>query len=142
MCLLFYHVTLADKTCSCNMQKRDVNVFETSDRRFKRYLNGNLCSNILPNLPANFLVVVLICIRKNVVGLFVNYLLFTIFIIRLFQQYFIYLLITLFNVGILKQLIANKTNYIHVQHIKQPQSMSPKFFMLFLNSETDLLDFM
>ena len=32
--------------------------------------------------------------------------------------------------------------YIHVRHIKQPQSIFLKFFMLFLNSQTDLLDFM
>ena len=32
--------------------------------------------------------------------------------------------------------------YIHVRHIKQPQLILLKFFMLFLNSQTDLLDFM
>ena len=31
---------------------------------------------------------------------------------------------------------------IHVRRIKQPQSISLKFFMLFLNLQTDLLDFM
>ena len=31
------------------------------------------------------------------------------------------------------------TSYIHVRHIKQPQSISLKFFTLFLNSQTDLL---
>ena len=30
--------------------------------------------------------------------------------------------------------------YIHVRYIKQPQSISLKFFMLFLNSQGDLLD--
>ena len=32
--------------------------------------------------------------------------------------------------------------HTHVRHIKQQQSISLKFFMLFLNSHTDLLDFM
>ena len=32
--------------------------------------------------------------------------------------------------------------YIHVRHIKQLQSIFLKFFMLFLNSQADLLDFM
>ena len=30
--------------------------------------------------------------------------------------------------------------YLHVHHIKQPQSISLKLFILFLNSQTDLLD--
>ena len=31
---------------------------------------------------------------------------------------------------------------IRLRHIKQPQPISLKFFMLFLNSQTGLLDFM
>ena len=76
-----------------------------------------------------------------------------------------YLFITLFHDGVLKQLIANKNQplnmitkknnsnnnknecirlhrHIHVWHIKQPQSISLKLFMLLLNSQTDLLDCM
>ena len=34
------------------------------------------------------------------------------------------------------------TSYIHVRHMKQPQSISLKLFILLLNSQTDLLDFM
>ena len=34
------------------------------------------------------------------------------------------------------------TSYIHVRHIKQPQPISLKLFILLLNSQTDLLDFM
>ena len=32
--------------------------------------------------------------------------------------------------------------HIHVWHIKQPSSISLKFFMLSLSSDTDILDFM
>ena len=44
--------------------------------------------------------------------------------------------------AIIKNEYVGLHRYIHVWHIKQLESISLKFFMLSLNSQTDLLDFM
>ena len=86
------------------------------------------------------------------------------------KKFIIYLFTTLFNASALEELILSKNRplniitkenndnnnkdnnsnnksvllhlHIHVWHIKQPSSISLKFFMLSLSSHTDLLDFM
>ena len=86
------------------------------------------------------------------------------------KKFIIYLFTTLFNASALEELILSKNRplniitkenndnnnkdnnsnnksvllhlHIHVWDIKQPSSISLKFFMLSLSSHTDLLDFM